>query len=546
MFLKKTLLLLLGLVFLANCRRLDNGHTITPILDRSDIQKISSPFPTEQIPHRKRTSYGTEELSIPEVMRTKISFSVTKKVPLGNALMHLSRQLNINLEVPEKIEGSLHFSAHQRPFIEIIDHISDLLGLSYKIIGNSLRLEKDIPHPKIYNIQFLNLSRNTENSLSVATDIFSPNQAMGGDMNLVENGSNSSVKVSGGNDFWSELETNLEMILSSTNKEDHEATFSLHRQGGMVSINATQKQHKLIQSYLSKLRRSVGSQVLIEAKVIEVILKDQYRAGINWEKLMGGDLFFEGKLGNLSGTGPTIDPYSAQSEVISFGLKGQKFTSLIKALEQFGTSRTLSSPRLTVMNNQTAILKVAQNQVYFRLNYDKHYYVNSEREGFNVSSDIQTVPVGLIMSVQPSIDEETGDIILALRPTISRFSQTVEDPAVNIIALNSKDSNRKLTPSLVPIMEVQEFDTVMRLPSDLTGVLGGLMEIRTVSNDVKVPGASNIPFLGNFFKGTSASQQVVELVILLRATIINQDNGGPDRADKYLYEHYFPDSRRLP
>ncbi|MFN9938981.1 MAG: type II and III secretion system protein, partial [bacterium] len=148
-------------------------------------------------------------------------------------------------------------------------------------------------------------------------------------------------------------------------------------------------------------------------------------------------------------------------------------------LQEFGFVRTLSSPRITVMNNQTAILKVAQNKVYFRLNYDKIYNSLNNRENTTVSSDIQTVPIGLIMLVQPSIDLNTGEILLFLRPSISRLTKTVSDPAIDI-AFNSSiniDSNKLTSPtqSMIPVVEVREIDSVLRLHNKEMAILGGLM-----------------------------------------------------------------------
>jgi general secretion pathway protein D len=235
-------------------------------------------------------------------------------------------------------------------------------------------------------------------------------------------------------------------------------------------------------------------------------------------------------------------------DVLSIGLQGRTFTGLLKAIEEFGVSRTLSSPRLTVMNNQTAILKVAQNQVYFRLNYDKQLSLMVNRESVSVSSDIQTVPIGLVMSVQPAIDYDKGSIILSLRPTISRLSQSVKDPAVDIAfnAAGGSNGSFQPTPSLIPVVEVREIDSVLRLQSGEIAVLGGLMEARTINGSAKLPVAGDIPVLGEIFKSTVEGDEVIELVILLRATIIEEEETPrPDAADQRLYQDYINDPRPL-
>jgi general secretion pathway protein D len=421
--------------------------------------------------------------------------------------------------------------------------------LRYKINGSSLRVEIDSPYPVNYNIQFLNLARHSENRISIGTDVFS---SIKEGKSSADNGSNSAITGKTTTDFWTELNENLKTILTAE-AESHGAgtkspPYSIHRQGGLVTVYGTARQHRLVESYLKSLRQAISSQVLIEAKVIEVNLKDQYKSGINWQKLAGGDFQVNMPFGNLAQRGRFMDPTSAQMDVLSIGLQGKTFTGLLKAIEEFGASRTLSSPRLTVMNNQTAILKVAQNQVYFRLNYDKQLSLMVNRESVSVSSDIQTVPIGLVMSVQPSIDYDRGSIILSLRPTISRLSQSVKDPAVDIAfnAAGGANGSFQPTPSLIPVVEVREIDSVLRLQSGEIAVLGGLMEARTINGTAKLPVASDIPVLGELFKSAADGDEVIELVILLRATIIEEgESPHPDAADQRLYQDYVNDPRPL-
>jgi general secretion pathway protein D len=183
------------------------------------------------------------------------------------------------------------------------------------------------------------------------------------------------------------------------------------------------------------------------------------------------------------------------------------------------------------MNNQTALLKVARNQVYFQLRYDRQFNVTVNRENVNISSDIHTVPIGLVISVQPSIDTETGQVLLYLRPTITRFSQTVADPAVDIArAQTTTNTNIQTQPSLIPVVEVQEFETVMRLRDGETGLLGGLMEIRTSGDNTGLPGLEKV----RLFESTSNAHEIIELVFIVRAKIV-KDGDRQHQADQRLY-----------
>jgi MSHA type pilus biogenesis protein MshL len=439
----------------------------------------------------------------------------------------MARQSKIDLQLDPSISKSIVYSASDTPFIEVIEQICTMADLRFSIIGKSIRIEPDTPYAYNYNVQFLSSARKSSNRISVATDVFSPQAQQ---KNAIDNGSNSSVDVQGNADFWGELEANLKIILNVSDAQ--KPTYSIHKQGGIISVLGNSKHHARVKSYLDQLRKSASSQVLIEAKIIEVILRDEFKSGINWNKVgKRGDLALQGNFGTKATSSKFLTPSSAQSEMIRFGAAGRTFSSILNALEEFGNSRTLSSPRLTVMNNQTAVLKVAQNQVYFKLNYDKQFSTQVARESVSVTSDIQTVPIGLVLSVQPSIDSETGEVILFLRPTISRLSESVKDPAVEIaynanINSNNSSSLAPLTPSLVPVVEVREIDSVLRLKNGEIAVMGGLMEVRSMSDLSKLPIAGDIPLLGELFKSNTDGNYVVELVILLKATI--KDDGAPE------------------
>lgn len=540
------LLFFIACLSLGSCRTASSAYP-QDVLDRFHIQTLKSipenSHPPPKIYFKKKRK--PKPLILP-AFRKCVSVTITEEVPLKDAFVELARQVEIDLQLDSKVDERIVFSARKRPFFDVIKDICEMAGLRYKTFGSSIRVERDTPYLLNYPFPFLNLTRTAENKISIATDVFS---SVKDNKSSADNGSNSTITGKGNSDFWTELDGNLKTILSpKSDTKSTEATpshYSLHRQGGLITVYATQQQHHLVEDYLDSLRQSVSTQILIEAKVIEVSLKDQYKGGINWQKLTGGALRADMELGNMAQRGRFMDPTSAQTDMLSFGLQSKTFSGLLKAIEEFGASRILSSPRLTVMNNQTAILKVAQNQVYFRLNYDKQLNLLGNRETINVSSDIQTVPIGLVMFVQPSIDPETGNINLFLRPTISRLTHSVSDPAVEIAFANAKSSSTvRPKPSLIPVVEVREIDSVLRLQSGEITILGGLMEARTTNETSKLPLAGDLPIIGQLFTASADGNEIVELVILLRASIV-EGASSPDAADQRLYEDYVEDPRPL-
>lgn len=496
---------------------------------RSSQRKSSSQQDTPQEP----------PLSKP--FQQQVSISIGEHLPLKEALVALSQRTGISLQLDPSITTSLIFSAHNQPLIDVIKGICELADLRYIIQNNNLRIVPDTPYPENYKIQFLNLNRTTENNTSISTNVFSDS----GDGKHLDNGSNSNIKGKADNNFWAELENNLAMILDENSTDSSDATipkkasssksssqFTIHRQGGILTVRGTSRQHKLVRDYITHLKQTIGTQVLIEAKVIEVNLKDEFKAGINWHEVASGSFKAIMPLGKIAQSSRIADPLQHRQDILTIGTQIDHFSALLQAIQQYGTCKTLSSPRLTVLNNQNAILKVAQNQVYFRLRYDRENNTNINRENIMVTSDIQTVPIGLVMSVQPSINPDTNKIMLSLRPTISRLTRSVADPAVEIFyAMSTRENCEHIKPSMVPIVEVREIDSILEVDSGSIAILGGLMEVRNSQEDSKLPFVGDIPGIGKLVSATSQAEEVVELVILLKATIIDEDDFLPQFKD---------------
>lgn len=306
--------------------------------------------------------------------------------------------------------------------------------------------------------------------------------------------------------------------------------FTLNRQAGIIAVYGTQRSQRKVSDYLDALQEAIRGQVLIEAKVIEVGLEDQFRAGIDWSNVGIDDVSFNTNLAPSDIIAPTLELTKVPG-TLDFG-------ATLNLLNEFGTTRTLSSPRLTVTNNETAMLKVAENQVYFTIEVETDTDDNGTITR-TYESELNTVPIGFLMTVQPSINHEYNRVSLNLRPTISRIVGEVEDPAV---ALQREALNAENVSSTVPIVEVREMDSVVTMESGSILVMGGLMQERSANNDSKVPVAGDIPLVGNAFRARNDETQVVELVILIKATIV-RDRESIHPEDIRLYNKFAPDPR---
>lgn len=322
------------------------------------------------------------------------------------------------------------------------------------------------------------------------------------------------------------------------------ANYSINSQAGIVTVFANKRQHAAIDRYLRTVRNSVLQQVLIEAKILEITLNDQYRSGINWQGFLGpnDDIAFTTNFSRSVVVGDTGTPTVG----VTWSNSDQDLSVAAQMVKQFGTVRTLSSPRITVLNNQTAVLKVAQNQIFFDLQVDRETSEQTQRTIVSVESEIKSIPVGLIMNVQPAIDPVTRRISMGLRPSITRVTGYVSDPgvAIQVAQINAENNTGINVSSQIPIVEVREMDSLITMESGQTAVMGGLMQDSSENSREGLPGAMDIPILGQAVSQNVRGSKVTELVIFIRATIVNDRDSVSDE-DIRLYKTFTPDPRPI-
>ncbi len=518
-------------------------------LNAQEYQQALLPESPQKKTNRSSSVSKKLNETLPINLRQKVTLATTEMVALKDIFMQIAQQAKVDIAVDPLIKGGINFQAYNKEVIEVVREICAIARLRYKVCNTILRIELDRPYLKNYNVQFLSLSRANQNRISIATDVFTAVDSRKAEL---DNGSNTLLEAETKTDFWEEVENTLATILLSAtvlDEQNREPSYAIHKQAGIISIFATDAQHQQVENYFHLLRENTSSQVLIEAKVVEVLLKDEFKSGINWN-ILKGNFALQASLGKLITPDAFNPETSRQKDVLTIGAGGSGLTNLLSFMEKFGTVRTLSSPRLTVMNNQSAVLKVATNHVFFRIDYNRDYGYDSRREHEYVSSEVQTIPIGLVMVVQPSINLENDTVTMTLRPTISRIVDEKQDPAVAIVSQQKQQS-------LVPEVQVRELDSVVHMNSGEIVIMGGLMEERSDNEQTRLPGVTEtvedlkIPFLDFLFKSKSDQYAVSELVIFIRATIIDNEqkaervNSTVMPADQTVYETFTKDPRPL-
>lgn len=289
-------------------------------------------------------------------------------------------------------------------------------------------------------------------------------------------------------------------------------------ENGIIAVRATSRQHEKVQEFIDQILSSAKRQVLIEATVAEVQLSDQYQQGINWSSLRTDSRGFnvtQGQVGVLpSGITPSATPGLF---VLNYVLPNYRFGNLsatIQLLESFGKVKVLSSPKISVLNNQTALLKVVDNRVYFTITAQT---TPSTVAGVppitTFSSEVHTVPIGFVMSVTPQI-ADTDEITLNIRPTISRIIGYVNDPNPDLANASTPVISR------IPEIQTREMESMLKVSSGQIAVMGGLMQDSVNNLKDAVPGLSNLPLVGDIFSYRNETSTKTELVIFLRPVVV--------------------------
>ena len=313
-----------------------------------------------------------------------------------------------------------------------------------------------------------------------------------------------------------------------------------NREAGVIMVFATQRQHEKVREFIDRVVGSARRQVLIEVTVVEVQLFSQYRQGINWQRLRrGNDGFsitqqpsavlpggttaagagFAAPLNNpiTPGLGSVSGPGIFQVSYVNSGSVLGNIAGALSLLESYGDTKVLSSPKISVLNNQTAMLKVVDNLVYFTVTGTTTPGVAGAQPVSTFSTTAQSVAVGFVMSVTPQIDD-VDQVTLNVRPSLSRVISFRQDPNPS---LRTTINNQQTTiESLVPEIQTREMESILKIPNNQIAVMGGLMRDDIINNEDGVPGLSRVPVAGELFKYRNDRSNKSELVIFLRPIVI--------------------------
>ncbi|WP_310493757.1 secretin N-terminal domain-containing protein [Dechloromonas sp.] len=531
------------------------GHLNTNSTEPAASANIPAPVQQTLALPKPRTTRKAETYSV-----------VVNNVPVRDLLFALARDAKVNVDIHPGITGTVTLNAIDQTLPQLLTRISKQVDMRFELDGPNLGVMPDSPFLKHYKVDYVNMARNVTGTVSTNTQIATGTTGGTGNTSAPATGgggniSNTRIENTSRNQFWESLEKNIKDILRETDKVfpegssetviekstaqaatgaaalpqgigqraaqsianalqtnpnpnsasqatgtsiERRSTFReaasviMNAESGVITVRATQRQHDRIQEFVDRVTHSAGKQVLIEATIVEVTLKDGYQQGIDWTQLAGG--------GTLSFVGNALTKNAANLTYT----RGGNPNSLITMLDTFGTTKVLSTPRVSVMNNQTALLKVVENYVYFSVKADTTTTANVGTTTTYTTTP-QSVSVGLVVSVTPQISD--GDAVtLNVRPTITSVAREVLDP--------NPDLKKNDISNLVPVIRTREIESVMRVASGNIAILGGLMEDKIDYQNQRVPLLGQIPLAGELVNNRNNAAQKTELVIFLRPVVI--------------------------
>lgn len=494
--------------------------------------------------------------------KTETYSVVVNNVKVQDLLFALARDAKLNVDIHPGINGYVTLNAIDQTLPQLLNRISRQVDMRFELDGPNLAVMPDSPYLKNYQIDYINITRDVTGTVSTNTQISTSALATSSGAAGGSNVSRIQIENKSKNRFWESLEKNLKDLLHETDKifpegsmetvteqstsqsttgtgaplpatastrsgqasqtlanspnpaalQNNDATVVRRMtfreaasviaspESGVVTVRATSRQHEKVQEFIDRVMRSAKRQVLIEATIIEVDLDDNYQQGIDWSKV--GDGF---ELTRAQSTANVLSPTAPFS--LAYTNSGLKVA--IDMLRGFGTTKVLSSPKLTVLNNQTATLKVSEDFVYFNVKQDVVPGNANTDATTTTTTTPQSVSIGFFMSLTAQISDD--DVItLNVRPSISSISDLKDDP--NPALINVKNQ--------VPQIRTREIESMLRVHSGEIAVLGGLMEDRMDNKSGRFPGVGDIPFFGEIFTTRNNASSKSELVIILRPTII--------------------------
>lgn len=423
---------------------------------------------------------------------------------------------HVNMLVHPEVSGTISLELKNVTIDQVLEATQKIYGYDYKKNDIGYMIFPASMQTKVFKLNRLDLIRRGLSSTQVSSGQLSSGSDEGGDSggsSDSDEGSDDSNGTTSGSwiqtqtlsDAWAELELAIRSIISI----DPSATVVINRQSGAIVVRAKPMQLREVEEFIQLTQQQISRQVILEAKIIEIILDDSHQAGVNWQSIVRDGI---NSTPLLTGVG-ALTAIESFREVFTIGGSWGDFRAYVELLETQGKTNILSSPRVSTLNNQKAIIKVGRDEFFIT-----EVSSNNQAGANGLQNQTQEITFtqffsGISLDVTPQINDN-DEVTLHIHPSITRVQDQTKT-----FTINGRDGSLP-----VALNTVRESDSIIKAKNGQIVVIGGLMQETKKENKKGVAGLSQIPFLGNLFRVNNGETQKSELVILLKPTIINGDS----------------------
>lgn len=420
-----------------------------------------------------------------------------------------------NVVVDPAVEGAITLDLTQVTLDEVMDVVSDLYGYQVNREGRIYRVRPAGLRTRIFQVDYLDIQRSGNSK----TQVRSGQVTSSGDASSSSGSGDSSsgsgngtvvgtrITTTSESRFWADLRSSLNLMVGDGSGQ----RVITNPGSGVVVVHARQDELRTVADYLRRMQLISKRQVILEARILEVELSEEFQQGINWNSVD------ETGNGSIEGSLSSIGTTTQGGGVFSTALDIQGFNSLIQLLGRQGNVQVLSSPRISTINNEKAVIKVGSDEFFVTdLDFEDDA-TGGEETSRSTSVDLTPFFSGIALDVTPQISDQ--DVVtLHVHPSVTEV-----DDQEKLITIGDRDVSLPLA-----LSTVRETDSVVRARSGQIVVIGGLIQNKTEETTSAVPFFSEIPVIGELFKQRDYESSKSELVILLKPMIANADRYSRD------------------
>ena len=544
------LLLAVSLAMLASCSSLQ-----PPSLDfktaKSEVDKAGEQQPSTAQPKAVSDALLppiTVEMPQVDGQPIESTFDLqVNKAPANQVFMAIVKGTRYSMVVHPDVNEPISINLKNVTVLEALDTIREVYGYEYLVQGSRIMIKPINLQTRVFQVNYLVSQRKGESDVRISSgaisDSTTPTGPAGTTVAAVAGATSkplesSRVKTTTDNDLWKEISQAVKAMIGTEGGRN----VVVSPQAGVIVVRAYPAELRNVAELLDTMSVVVDRQVMLEAKIIEVLLKDGSQTGVNWAAFDSGNNSRFG--GGVLTPGATLSPdgtvsaYTARNDdgsvkpnsiiegqpgrpgFISNGLgtpgtllglafQTNSFAAMISFLETQGELSVLSSPRIAALNNQKAVLKVGTDE-FFVTNVTSNVTFTGTTSTQSPTITTQPFFSGVALDVTPQIDDD--DVItLHIHPSVSRVTEVTKD-----LDLGSAGQFR------IPLASsnISESDTIVRVFSGQIVAIGGLMKEVAARNRGQVPGIGDLPVVGSLFGNSQKATEKSELVILVKPTII--------------------------